>query len=154
MKLALTHSEIKMARNALSLLGSIPPTPVDRVIVPEGYSRVKNLKLFSRIIKDEEDLANELFAKAVEKDEEDNPKLFEKVVPGKDGETKESRITDKKALKDFNDEMEKLNKKKHDVEVLQVPYDRFKKYIEEKGIDSNILAPLLDIYIIDGEIKE
>jgi intergrase/recombinase len=147
MKQDLTYAEIKQGRNALSMLGSLPQ-------VPESYPIAKNLKRFNRAIKDVDEIASELYLKAVEKDEEGNPRMFDKAVTDKDGETKETRITDKKLLKDYADQMEKLNKDKHEIDIHQVPYDRFKKYVDEKGIDSNILAPLLDVFIIDGEVTE
>lgn len=147
MRLKLTYPKLKKFRRALSLFGALPR-------IPEGYANSKNLQSCDRMIDDLDELQSDLFKKAAEKDEEGNLKLFDKTVPDKDGETKETRITDKRALKNYADEMEKLQKDEREINVHQVPYARFKKFIDENGINNNILAPLLDIYIIDGEVND
>lgn len=154
MELQLTYSEIKQAAHALFEIGKIPPTPGDHVIVPEGYSRAKNLKLFNRVVGDVDETASTLFRKAVEKDEEGNPRSFDRTLPDKNGEMKEARITDKKALKDYTEQIAKLNSDTHKVGVHQASYECYKKYVEEKGIDSSLLAPLLGIYIVEGDVVE
>lgn len=147
MDIKLTYPKLINFRRALSLFGALPR-------IPEGYANSKNLQSCNRIIDALDEIKNDLFKKAAERDEEGGIRLFDKIVPDKDGETKEGRVTDKKALKDYSDEMEKFWKVEHEIAIHQVPYARFEKYIAENGMNNNILAPLLDIYITDGEVGE
>jgi hypothetical protein len=147
MKRQFTFPEIKQLHHALSLFASLPS-------VPESYANSKNLMKLGRIVRDLDGIQNKLFMERVERDAEENPVLFDKPAPDKNGETKELRITDKKLLKEYRDQMEQMNKDKHDVEIHQVPYSRFKKWVEKEKPDGNILAALFDLYIVDDEPAE
>lgn len=147
MEQELTYPELQRFCNALSLFGALPG-------VPEPYANSKNLKKASRLLRDLNEIRRELFIKRVERDEEGNPSSFEKPVPDKNGETKELRITDKRLFKEYRDAIEALEKDNHKIDIHQVPYARFKVYIDKYGVDNNILAELLDIYITDGEVGE
>jgi hypothetical protein len=147
MKQKLTYHELKRFRKALSIFGALPG-------VPESYVNTKNLIKLIQVVQDLDIIANDLLMKRIERDEEGNPKTFNKTVPTKDGETEELRITDKKLLKEYREQMEILEKDTHEIDIHQVPYSRFKQYIDKNGVDNNILAVLLDSYILDDEAND
>jgi len=140
----MTYPELKIVTEALSLLGALPNKP-------NGYAITKNLTEFNRTIRDTDKIARILGQDAVDKDEVGNPKQYKTfvIVEGKAVEQEITKISDPKTLANYNKEVKKLNEDVHEVKIHQMLYNDFEEYEKKNGIDSNIMAELYGVVIVD-----
>jgi hypothetical protein len=84
----------------------------------------------------------------MDKDEKGNPvKYKDKAIDGSEVEV--TKITDPEQIKRHADFFKSMMEEVHEVTLINVSKNAFKKLIEKGNLDLNLLVPLLDVMIPD-----
>jgi hypothetical protein len=117
--------------------------------VSEGaWEIVRNLKTVTKILDEQDEIYKSLYEDLMDKDEKGNPVKYKERGP--DGvEVEVTKINDPDNIKRHADFFKKMMDEEHNVTLIVVSKNAFKKPVAKGDIDLNLLVPLLDVMIPD-----
>lgn len=117
-------------------------------VTESAWEIVRNLKTVTKVLEEQDEIYKNLYEDFIDKDEKGNPVLYKEKKPdGSDVEV--TKITDPDRLRGHAEFFKKMLDEEHDVTLIPVSRNAFKKQISKGELDLNLLVPLLDVMIPD-----
>ena len=127
----MTYIEIAELLDALIKLGERD--------LPIAYEIAKNIRACKVLVREGQEIAQELFNKFADKNPEG------KFISYTEGDKQGYRITDGTKMDLYRAEIKKLEQQEHDLKLIPIP----KTSISGKDLPANLLVPLIGTVILD-----